>query len=85
LPLYAWLLLNFAKRGQVILDTHLGSGSSVIACLEAGFSVTAYEIDPDYFWPACERIERAMQQLSLFLGQSLPEEKPEQMALALGC
>lgn len=81
-PLYSWLLLNFAKQGQAILDTHLGSGSSVIACLEAGYSVTAYEVDPDYFWPACERIERVMQQLSLFQGYPL-EGKHEQVALAL--
>ncbi len=81
--LYSWLLKNYARPGMRLIDTHLGSGSSVIACLEAGYSVTAYEVEPDYFWPACERIERAMQQLSLFQGQSVPEERQEQVPLAL--
>jgi hypothetical protein len=45
----------------------MGSGSSVIACLEKGFEVTAYEVDKDYFTAACERIEQSLQQLQLAL------------------
>ena len=60
--LYSWLLNKYAKLGDEILDTHLGSGSSVIACLERGYNVTAYEIDPEYFEAACLRIERSQQQ-----------------------
>lgn len=65
--LYSWLLQNYAKPGQTILDTHLGSGSSVIACLDRGHSVTAYEIDEEYFNLACLRIEQSLQQLKLAL------------------
>lgn len=57
--LYHWLLQNYAKKGQTILDTHLGSGSNVIACLDMGFTITGFEIDPEYFNAACERIEKA--------------------------
>lgn len=56
--LYSWLLSKFAKPGQRILDTHLGSGSSAIACSEFGAHLTACEIDQDYFAAACARIER---------------------------
>lgn len=65
--LYGWLLDTYAKAGQKIIDTHLGSGSSVIACLERGFSVTAFEIDPEYFDAACRRIEESQRQLQLAL------------------
>src|SRR5690606_2418336 len=47
--LYKWLLKNYAKPGDKILDTHLGSGSSRIAAYDMGFDFTGYEIDPDYF------------------------------------
>lgn len=49
IQLYRWLLHNYAKPGDKILDTHLGSGSSRIAAYEMGFDFTGYEIDPDYF------------------------------------
>jgi site-specific DNA-methyltransferase (adenine-specific) len=65
--LYSWLLANFAKPGQTILDTHLGSGSSVIACLDRGHSVTAYEVDEAYFEAACLRIDEAQRQGRLAL------------------
>ena len=65
-PLYKWLLSNYAQTGQKILDTHHGSGSNAIACLDMGFNITAYEIDEEYFTAACERIQRAQQQLKLF-------------------
>lgn len=47
--LYKWLLTNYAKPGDKILDTHLGSGSSRIAAWDMGFDFWSYELDPDYF------------------------------------
>ena len=54
IKLYKWLLKNYAKEGDTILDTHVGSGSSRIACYEMGFDFTGYEIDKDY-WEAQEK------------------------------
>lgn len=64
--LYEWLLANYAKPGQRILDTHLGSGSSAIACNNLGFEMVGCELDEDYYMAACVRVERATQQLRLF-------------------
>ena len=64
--LYKWLLTNYAKPGQTILDTHLGSGSIAIACHDYGYDLTAYEIDKEYFEAATERIERHKAQGQLF-------------------
>lgn len=64
--LYQWILNTYAKPGDRILDTHLGSGSSAIACLDMGFPITAYEIDSDYFYAACKRIDDAQRQQKLF-------------------
>ena len=47
--LYAWILEQFAKPGDCILDTHLGSGSSRIAAYDAGLDFVGYEIDADYY------------------------------------
>ena len=47
--LYKWLLTNYAKPGDKILDTHLGSGSSRIAAWDMGFDFWGYELDADYF------------------------------------
>ena len=63
--LYKWLLANYAKPGQRILDTHLGSGSHAIACHYFGAHLTATEIDPDYFAAAIDRIKRETQQVEL--------------------
>lgn len=65
-PLYKWILANFAKPGQRVLDTHLGSGSHAIAAHYAGIHLTACEIDPDYFHAAKARIERETRQTELF-------------------
>jgi site-specific DNA-methyltransferase (adenine-specific) len=62
--LYRWLLANYAKPGQRILDTHLGSGSIAIASHYFGAHLTACEIDEDYFKAACERIDRETRQLT---------------------
>jgi len=56
--LYDWLLKNYAKPGDKILDTHLGSGSSRIAAYKMGFDFWGCEIDADYFKASCERFER---------------------------
>lgn len=55
--LYKWLLANYAKPGDKILDTHGGSGSSVIACLDMGYEIMWIEKDPDYFQAALKRIK----------------------------
>ena len=64
--LYAWLLMNYAKQGDKILDTHLGSGSIAIACHNLGFELTACELDEEYFNAACKRIEHHTKQLRMF-------------------
>lgn len=60
--LYKWLLTNYAKTGQTILDTHGGSGSICIACYDLGFDLDWYELDKDYYDAAVERFERHKQQ-----------------------
>lgn len=64
--LYEWLLMNYAKEGDKILDTHLGSGSIAIACHNLGFDLTACEIDKDYFDAAMKRLEQHKAQQRLF-------------------
>jgi site-specific DNA-methyltransferase (adenine-specific) len=64
--LYEWLLMNYAKEGGKILDTHLGSGSIAIACHNLGFNLTACELDTEYFNKATERIEQHKRQLRMF-------------------
>ncbi len=69
--LYEWLLTNYAKTGQRILDTHLGSGSSAIACNNLGFEMVGCELDLDYYNAACKRIEQATAQPRLFADEKL--------------
>ena len=54
--LYKWLLKNYAKQGDKILDTHVGSASSFIAAYDMGFDILGFEIDTDYYRMATERI-----------------------------
>jgi len=63
--LYQWLLTNYAKPGQRILDTHAGSMSSVIACHYFGCDITAIEIDKDYFEAGKERVDNETRQAKL--------------------
>ena len=63
--LYEWLLMNYAKEGDKILDTHLGSGSIAIATHNLGFDLTACELDKDYYEAAMKRIEQHKAQLRL--------------------
>lgn len=64
--LYAWIYSRFAKSGDKILDTHLGSGSSRIAAYEAGLDFTGYEIEKQYFNLQERRFEDYAAQMSLF-------------------
>lgn len=64
--LYKWTLKNYAKEGDKILDTHLGSGSSRIAAFDMGFDFYGYELDKEYFDASCKRFEQHKAQLKLF-------------------
>jgi site-specific DNA-methyltransferase (adenine-specific) len=64
--LYEWLLTNYAKPGDRILDTHLGSGSSAIAAHNLGFDFVGMELDPDYYQAAVKRFEQHKAQARLF-------------------
>tara|TARA_Y100001937_G_C7098800_1_gene321469 strand:- start:733 stop:1353 length:621 start_codon:yes stop_codon:yes gene_type:complete len=64
--LYEWLLMNYAKEGDKILDTHLGSGSIAIACHNLGFDLTACELDTEYYEAAIKRINNHKAQTRLF-------------------
>ena len=64
--LYEWLLMNYAKEGDKILDTHLGSGSIALACHNLGFELTACELDKEYFDASIKRIENHVSQIRLF-------------------
>ena len=66
--LYEWLLTNYAKPGQRILDTHLGSGSSAIAAHYFGVDFVGCELDTDYYNAAKKRFEQATAQLAIGLG-----------------
>ena len=64
--LYKWLLDKYAKPGDKILDTHLGSGSIAIACHDYKFDLTACELDKEYFDKAMQRINNHTAQQKLF-------------------
>lgn len=64
--LYRWILQNYAKQGDKILDTHLGSGSIAIACHYMGFDLTGSEIDKEYYDKMMKRINEQTKQTELF-------------------
>jgi site-specific DNA-methyltransferase (adenine-specific) len=64
--LYKWLINKYAKQGDKILDTHLGSGSIAIACHDYGFELTACELDKEYYDKAIQRIKNHTNQQKLF-------------------
>jgi len=64
--LYKWLLDKYAKQGDKILDTHLGSMSIAIACHDYGFELTGCELDPEYYAKGIERVQNHIKQLKLF-------------------
>lgn len=67
--LYQWLLKNYAKPGDRILDTHLGSGSSAIAAHYSGFDFVGTELDKDYYNAAAARFNAETKQLDIFGAQ----------------
>lgn len=64
--LYLWLLQKFAKPGDLILDTHVGSASSLVACEKAGFKYIGFEIDQTYYEMAKRRLDAEKGQLKLW-------------------
>lgn len=66
IALYKWILEKYAKQGDKILDTHLGSGSIAIACHDYGFELTACELDAEYYEKAIQRIKNHISQQKLF-------------------
>ena len=66
--LYEWIYSRYAKEGDKILDTHMGSGSSRIAAYNMGFDYVGCEINKDYFEKEEERFKEHSAQLNLFLG-----------------
>ena len=66
IELYKWILDKYAKQGDKILDTHLGSGSIAIACHDYGFELTACELDKEYYDKAIQRIKNHISQQKLF-------------------
>lgn len=67
--LYTWLLNNYAKKGDKILDTHVGSASSLIACHKLGFKYVGFELDKDYYKASMERLQAVKDQISMFDGE----------------
>ena len=67
IQLYKWLLMNYAKQGDKILDTHVGSASSFIAAYDMGFDILGFELDKDYFDAANKRINEHKQQIRMEL------------------
>lgn len=61
--LYKWILSKFANDGDKILDTHVGSASSLIACYDMGFDYWGFEIDEEYYRLASERLDEEMAQI----------------------
>ena len=66
--LYEWILQNYAKPGDRILDTHAGSASALIACHRMGFEFLGFEIDKEYFSASEKRLQEEMDQLTMFAG-----------------
>ena len=64
--LYEWILMNYAKKGDRILDTHLGSGSIALACHNLGFDLVGCELDKDYYNAACKRLKQHQAQQRMF-------------------
>jgi len=80
IALYKWLLTNYAKPGDRILDTHLGSGSSRIVAHDLGFDFTGYELDTDYFNAQEERFARHIAQPNMFAPEPMVMTQGELLA-----
>lgn len=59
--LYRWLLEEYAEPGELILDTHVGSASSLVACESLGYDYVGFELDPDYYAAAKKRMAKGVQ------------------------
>jgi site-specific DNA-methyltransferase (adenine-specific) len=66
IQLYEWVLNRYANQGDKILDTHVGSASSLIACYNLGFDYMGFELDEDYYKAACKRLEARKNQMDIF-------------------
>ena len=66
MKLYEWILRKYANEGDKILDTHVGSASSLIACRNMGLRYVGFEIDPDYYRMAKQRLDAAEAQMNLW-------------------
>ena len=64
--LYEWILRRYANEGDTILDTHVGSASSLVACRNTGHKYVGFEIDPDYYRMAKKRLDAAEAQMNLW-------------------
>lgn len=67
IKLYEWLLSRYAQKGDIIFDSHVGSGSSLIACENLGFKYVGCELDHDYFKDSLSRLSHYSRQGKLFL------------------
>lgn len=76
--LYKWLLKNYAKPGDLILDTHVGSASSLIACHDMGYDAVGFELDADYYRASKQRLDDFMRQPRL---ETLITTEREQLEL----
>lgn len=77
--LYEWIINMFAKPGDIILDTHAGSASSLVACHNTGHRFVGFEINKTYYEKAKKRLDNAMQQMNIF---SINQEtEPKQLTL----
>jgi site-specific DNA-methyltransferase (adenine-specific) len=84
IKLYKWLLQNYAKPGDKILDTHVGSGSSRIACWDMGFDFYGWELDEDYYKDSEERFQNHIKKLTIDQDLNKGAEKYfEQLKLVL--
>ena len=75
--LYEWLLNKYAKPGDIILDTHVGSASSLIACRKTGHKYVGFELDKYYFEQASKRLQAELNQVNIFdiLGENNEQDK----------
>ena len=64
--LYEWIINKFAQPGDIILDTHVGSGSSLIACYNTNHKYVGFEIDETYYEAAKKRIDQETAQMNIF-------------------
>lgn len=76
--LYAWLVSKFAQPGMRVLDTHVGSASSLIAFHRAGLEYWGFEIDEEYYRTASQRLNKEKSQINMFEAEK--QKKPEEIS-----